>query len=86
VAGFERDRFVELIILQQINCLTMRPEQIKSKLNIQKKTIAIMVKQAEISNGQQPFVKGNDIRFIPSFVEVCTTTSPKPTTKGGIAF
>lgn len=64
----------------------MRPEQIKSKLNIQKKTIAIMVKQAEISNGQQPFVKGNDIRFIPSIVEVCTSSSPKPTTKGGIAF
>ena len=64
----------------------MRPEQIKSKLNIQKKTIAIMVKQAEISNGQQPFVKGNDIRFIPSIAEVCTSSSPKPTTKGGIAF
>ena len=64
----------------------MRPEQIKSKLNIQKKTIAIMVKQAEITNGQQPFVKGNDIRFIPSLVEVCTSSTPRPTTNGGIAF
>ncbi|MBL7769713.1 MAG: hypothetical protein JNK20_12080 [Flavipsychrobacter sp.] len=62
----------------------MRPEQIKSKLNIQKKTIAIMVKQAEVSTSQQPFVKGQDIRFIPSFVEICNTTSPKPTTKGGL--
>ncbi len=62
----------------------MRPEKIKSKLNIQRKTIAIMVKQAEISTSQQPFVKGNDIRFIPSLVEICTTSTPRPTTKGGI--
>jgi len=62
----------------------MRPEQIKSKLNIQKKTIAIMVKQAEVPSSQQPFVKGNDIRFIPSFIEVCGPSTPKPTTKGGI--
>ncbi|KYP13574.1 hypothetical protein [Flavihumibacter sp. CACIAM 22H1] len=61
----------------------MRPEQIKSKLNIQKKTIAIMVKQAELSTSQQPFVKANDIRFIPSLVEICTTSSPRPTSKGG---
>lgn len=61
----------------------MRPEQINSKLNIQKKTIAIMVKQAEVATSQQPFVKGNDIRFIPSLVEICGTSIPKPTTKGG---
>jgi hypothetical protein len=60
----------------------MRPESIKSKLNIQKKTIAIMVKQAELSTNQQPYVKGNDIRFIPSLVEICTTSSPRPTSKG----
>ncbi|WP_290792230.1 hypothetical protein [Flavihumibacter sp. UBA7668] len=60
----------------------MRPESIKSKLNIQKKTIAIMVKQAELSTNQQPYVKGNDIRFIPSLVEICTSPNPKPTSKG----
>lgn len=61
----------------------MRPEQIKSRLNIQKKTIAIMVKQAEVPTNQQPFVKGNDIRFIPTLIEICNTTNPRPTTKGG---
>lgn len=62
----------------------MRTEQIKSKLNIEKKTIAIMVKQAELPTNQQPFVRGNDIRFIPSLVEICTSLTPRPTTKGGL--
>jgi hypothetical protein len=62
----------------------MRPEQIKSKLNIEKKTIAIMVKQAELPTNQQPFVRGNEIRLIPSLVEICTSLAPRPTTKGGI--
>jgi hypothetical protein len=56
VAAVDRDRFVEIIILQQINWLTMRPEQIKSKLNIQKKTIAIMVKQAGLFRLSLKFV------------------------------
>lgn len=62
----------------------MRPQQIKSKLSIEKKTIAIMVKQAEIAANQQPFVRTNDIRFIPSLVEICTSLTPRPTTKGGL--
>lgn len=63
----------------------MRPEKITSKLSIQKKTIAIMINQAELDTNQTPYLRaGNDIRFVPSLIEICTSLTGKPEkTKGG---